>query len=202
MNWSSPGGLYVVPDGFRRRFLSEFPGYRIRWSLKKQHWMVEQPFGSGALPPLRIDPADDSLVRAKDGFWLVMSFQPGDRMPCPYVLDKLTGKRCGWTMKVPTRETGEAVCDLCRKNGRDGKTMAAYWPFDECLLEQLRFTDPRTGGVKRASKWSDLANAAIEAEADWRRRDAGTLDQVDYRWLTGIGASSAKSRHIDAKTFR
>jgi hypothetical protein len=81
--------------------------------------------------------------------------------------------------------------------------MAAYWPFDECLLEHLRFTDPLRGGITRARIQADAKNHAIMAEAARQSRDAVTsVDAVDYRWISGIGASTATRRKIDHTTFR
>ena len=201
--WASPGGLYVVPDIFRQRLQSEFPGYRVRWSLKESCWQIEQPVGGGALPPLRIDPADDSLIRARDGYWLVMKFQPGDRMACPQLIQKEPRQECSYSIRVPHRRAAEVACPICRAKGRDGRTIAAYWPFDETLLEQLRLSDPLRGGIQRQSRSAEANNAAIIKAGENKAADAMTsLDQVDYRWLSGIGSSTGKRRQIDHTTFR
>lgn len=206
--WASPGGQYRVPDGWRQRFLADFPDYRVRWSLRDGCWQIEQRCGRSALPPVRIDPHDDSLIRAADGYWLVMAFQPGDRMACPAVVDRHQNQRCGATLAVSHRKAKETVCRACRAKGRDGRTMAAFWPFDELLLEELRRTDPLRihdgrNGIQRASAAAAAQNARILAEAEWKRRDAVTsIDAVDYRWLTGIPSTTGRSRRIDATTFR
>lgn len=187
--WSSPGGLYVVPVEFKERFLAEFPDYRIRWSLKRQRWAIEQRCGRGALPPVSVDPHDDGMIRACDGYWLVMEFQPGDRMPCRARVER--DQRCGGVMKVPMRKSAEAVCEVCRSKKRDGRQMAAYWPFDECLLEKLRHTDPLRGGIQRARADADSANQRLLAKYDDQLTDAThSIDYHDYRKLTGIAASS------------
>lgn len=194
--WKSPGGQYVVPDEWRQRFLAEFPDYRVRWSLKKGCWQLEQQCGRGALPPLRIDEADDSLVRARDGYWLVMEFSPGDRMPCPGVIQNNPRQVCGWPMKVAMRESRESTCSVCRSKGRDGRTMAAHWPFDELLLEHLRFTDPLKGGTIRQRLKADARNAAMLKEAERQQSDFNTsLDYVDYRWISGIASSTGRQRN-------
>lgn len=200
--WTSPGGVYTVPDSWREAFLSEFPDYRVRWSLAKGSWHVEQRCGRGALPPFRIDPFDDSLIRARDGYWLVMEFQPGNRMPCPAITTRYPLQRCGWTLSIERGRSKEAVCAWCRRQGRDGRTMAAYWPFDETLLEHLRYSDPLRGGISRQRADADARNQAMLAEAERKRRDACTsIDAVDYRWLSGIGASGATRRQVDGSTF-
>lgn len=201
--WTSPGGLYVVPDSWRQQFLSEFPDYRVRWSLQKDCWQIEQRVGRGALPAMRIDPTDDSLIRARDGYWLVMEFQPGDRMACPAITERFPLQRCGGTMKVSHREARETICRYCRLKGRDGRTMASYWPFGEALLEHLRWSDPLRGGTTRQREETDVRNKALMREAERRQADAMTsLDYVDYRWLTGIPTAGHSRRQIDHTTFR
>lgn len=209
--WSSPGGVYRVPDEWRRQFLAEFPEYRVRWSLAERCWHLEQAYGRGALPPLRIDEADDSLVRSRDGYWLVMKIQPGDRMACPGIIQKTPRQVCDNTIRVPTRRTGEAVCGNCRRKGRDGRTIAAFWPFDATLLDELRRTNPLTHGIikkdgkvqTRAAYEADQANARMEKERDRVLHDGVTsIDQVDHRWLTGIPTAGATRRQIDDTTFR
>lgn len=197
--WKSPGGLYVVPDDFKRRFLAEFPSYRIRWSLSKGCWCVEQQIQGETLIPFRFDEGNDDLVRFRDGFSLVMEFQPGDRMACPARLD--AKQVCGWPMKVTHRQSKESRCEACRLRGRDGRTMAAYWPFDECLLDHLRWSDPLRDGTMRVSAFADKVNRDIKREKDRRSRDAwSSLDSVDYRWLAGIASSTGCQRkYIDEK---
>ena len=201
--WASPGGAYTVPDRWRQQFLSEFPDYRVRWSLQEQCWHLEQAYGRGALPPTRIDPFHDSLIRARDGYWLVMKIQPGNRMACPGVVSLHPRQLCGTTMRVPSRTAGEVVCANCRAHGRDGRTIAAYWPFDETLLDALRQTNPLTRGVvkhngktqTRAAYEADQANARMDAEKDRKLKDTTTsLDAVDYRWIADIASSTGRQR--------
>ena len=133
--WTSPGGIYTVPDSWRAAFLAEFPDYRIRWSLRDHCWHLEQKCGSNTLAPYRIDPFDDSLIRAADGYWLVMAIQPGNRMPCPAVTVRFPRQTCGWTLPVATRETSESICPVCRSKRRDGRVMAGYWPNRDEVLQ-------------------------------------------------------------------
>lgn len=147
------GPLYTVPQDFAREFFREFPDYRIRWSFKKQCWLIEQKCGRAALPTFRIDPDDDRLIRMRDGYWLVMEIQPGDRMACP---------TCGYDMKVAHEKWAESKCALCEKNGRDGRSMAGYFPFSSRLLEHIRMTDPLRGGLERMRKAQDLENRRRE----------------------------------------
>jgi hypothetical protein len=106
-------------------------------------------------------------------------------------------------MNVSHRQAKESICSVCRSKGRDGRTIAAYWPFGEALLESLRDSDPLKGGTKRLSKRSDSANAGIIREGERQAADAMTsIDQVDYRWLSGIPTAGATRRTIDDTTFR
>lgn len=200
--WSSPGGAYHVPDQWRREFAAEFTGYRVRWSLKDAAWQIEQPAGRGALPPFRLDPHDDSLIRAADGFWLVMTTSPGDRMACPTVVTPFPRQVCGTILKVPFRRSGEVTCPTCRGAHRDGRIIAGFWPFDGALLDRLRRSDPLRDGTRRTSSDADAFNAALLARAEAKRRDAITsLDSVDYRWLTNIPTAGATRRAISPGDF-
>ncbi len=186
-DWRRDAGMYTIPDDFYRRFLSEFPEYRIRWSRKKENWQVEQKCHNGFLPPLRVDPFDDTLIRARDGYWPVMEFQPGTRMACPAIVDFSTKQRCESTLTVPTRRGAEVICPTCRKAGRDGRTMASFWPFDECLIEHLRFSDPLRGGIKRASAAAEAFNLKMQRDAEKRAADAVQSEAMDlHRHVVGI----------------
>lgn len=200
--WASPAGAYRVPDDFKTKFLAEFPEYRIRWSLKRGQWQIEQAAGRGALPPHRIDDsADDSLIRARDGYWLVMEFHPGSRMGCKALASRYPRQECGTTLPVHLRKSQEVICETCRRAGRDGRAQAAHWPFDEVLLDHLRFGDPLRGGTTRQKNASDAANRALEIEAARKASDAITsIDAVDHRWITGIASSSGlRRRTIDTR---
>lgn len=193
-NWISPAGTYVVPTGFKQRFLADFPDYRIRWSLQHSKWLVEQKYDN-PLPAAKYNPFNDEVIRERDGYWLVSAFQPGDRMACPAWVYKAGGQRCGQTLYVPTRDTMEVVCSLCRRNGRDGRTIAGYWPFDECLLEVMRRTNPLSYGVAKvngqvrvvAGAEADAANEARDRELVRKTSDIVTSSTAEaYNRLFGI----------------
>lgn len=187
------GPIYCVPPDFARQFFREFPDYRIRWSFAKRCWLIEQKCGRGSLKPIHIDPHDDQLIRAKDGYWLVMEIQPGDRMPCPV---------CDNTVKVATRRFSEARCENCIAHGRDGRFMAGHYPFGESLLEHLRHTDPLRGGVQRLQREADAANqrrlAAAERETQ-RIVEAGTKDAFSRIFdIQSVGyTGNSKNIHLD-----
>src|SRR5687767_7794014 len=78
------------PDRFQLRLEEVFGRrFRIRWSLRKGAWHIEQRVGRAALAPLRIAEWDDSLIRARDGYALVMEVRPGTTMPCPFCHGKV-----------------------------------------------------------------------------------------------------------------
>jgi len=188
MDWTSPGGLYVVPPDFQARFQSEFPGYRIRWSLRKHCWQIEQPTGTrGALTPIRVSEEDDSMIRARDGYWLVMELQPGSRMPCPGLVQVYPRITCGYTIPVALRQSKESICPICRLQHRDGRTIAAYWPFDELFLEHLRYSDPLKDGTRRQRIHADRKNAIQDARGE---RDTSNIIQAHaadlHRHIVGI----------------
>lgn len=187
------GPLYTVPSDFARVFFKEFPDYRIRWSFKKRCWLVEQKCGRGSLKPIHVDPHDDQLIRAKDGYWLVMEIQPGDRMPCPV---------CDNTVRVAVRKFAESRCENCIRHGRDGRFMAGYYPFSESLLEHLRHSDPLRGGLQRMQAEADKANQLRLARAERetaRIVEAGTKDAFSRIFdIQSVGyTGSNKFIHLD-----
>lgn len=107
--------------------------------------MIEEKVGRAALPPLKIDEGRDDLIRARDGYALVLTIHPSDRMPCP---------RCRETLKVPVFKAAEVVCEKCStRQNRRVAYKAAYWPLSESLLDYLHKIDPlRTGNVGLAAE--------------------------------------------------
>lgn len=185
-----PGPTYSISDTFLREFTREFPEYRIRWSFKKRCWHIEQHCGRNVLPPFRVETTDDRMIRARDGFWLVMEVQPGDRMPCP---------RCDNTLYVPIMKFGEARCENCIMHGRDGRTACGYMPFTSVMLDHLRRTDPLRGGTQRLAAEADAANQQMLKDAAKRTHDiveAGTKDA--FSRIVGIPSVgyTGKSKNI------
>jgi hypothetical protein len=155
-----------IPIDFARRLQDEFNGrLRVRWSVARQEWHIEQRVGRAALPPFRISEIDDRLIRYRDGYAFVMAIRPGDRMPCP---------TCHLTVKVPVLKTGEAVCSHCQFKGRDGRYKAAYFPLNDILLEHLRKIDPERGGIERVTAEAD--QALVQRE---RSIERNTKNQIE-----------------------
>lgn len=168
--------MYTLPSEFAVALDEMFHGrFRIRWSDKRQEFHLEQKVGAGQIlipPPIDPDAPDhfdtysDAWIRARDGYVYVMSLRNGSRMPCPI---------CGLTVDVPIMETRESICPFCRVAGRDGRYVAAYYPFNHILLQHIRDIDP----------YFDTAHHIKERmrarEQAWKeRRTREEIDRSDY----------------------
>lgn len=149
-----------APKDFVEKLEREFPDLRIRWSHKRQAWHVEQRVGRAALDPIRIDPDDDRLITARDGYWFVLEVKPAQEVDCP--------GGCGAKLKVPELTWKEVKCLRCELWGKDPFYMMGYFPLGEALLDHLRYTDPRRGAIKELAKKADEANQKL---LDQRKRD-------------------------------
>ncbi len=160
------------PASFARQLASEFNGrLRVRWSIKRGEWHIEQQVERGkAMLPRVINEADDAAVRYRDGYVFVLAVRNGTRMPCP---------RCGTELRVPIRQFGEVTCPTCQPiSHQPHKVRACYWPLDDSLLEHLRRFDPHRDGYRRMLADLNSAEPARAAqEASWRReRHAQAVD--------------------------
>lgn len=186
-----------APEDFQRRLEREFGGrLRIRWSVKRGEFHIEQKVGRASLPPTFVSEADDETIRAKDGYGFVMAIRPGTRMPCP---------GCSTTLDVPAMRTGEVRCTFCRVKGLDGRYAAAYFPLEgDALIQHLRRIDPlntwrdalaaEADAINRritASKDRDLSNYNEAVAKDWFNRLVG-IPQVGYTGKEHSWASPSK----------
>lgn len=152
---------YKPDPDFVSKLESEFPGYRVRWSLKNERWAVEQQVGRGALPgSYPEDKWDDGTIRAAEGYWLILEVSPRSETKCP---------ECGFFFKLQHLKIAEAKCDYCISRGLDGRYMLGYFPLGEALLNQLRKTDPKRDGIQKLAKRMDAKNKRILEQV---RRDA------------------------------
>lgn len=101
---------------------------------------------------MRIDPHDDSLIRARDGYWFVIAIRPGTLVTCPH---------CYRDIRITAMVFEEAACAHCKSAGRDGRIHAVYFPLGESLLEHLRKIDPERDGIQRITAEADAANDAL-----------------------------------------
>lgn len=142
-------------EGLRRDFGDNL---RIRWSVSRGEWQIEQKFRRGGAIGKRVREIDDNLIRVRDGYAFVLAVRPGDRMACT---------KCAREIRVPVMEFREAVCKTC-----GAKIRASYWPLGESLLQHLRYSDPNRDGHKRMLR--DL-EAAEQAKARQERRQQSNL---------------------------
>ena len=162
------------------RIEREFEGrYRLRWSPRKGEWHLEQKCGRAADPPCHISEGDDTLIRARDGYWFVLAIRPGDRMPCP---------GCGQTIKVPVLEFGEATCEWCQRHGKDGRYPAAYFPLDsDRLLEHIRRLDKIRGDhrviIQMVEEANDLRNKRFMND---KLNEVDAISEDQYKRLFNI----------------
>lgn len=143
----------TIPTAFAERLKRAFGGrLRIRWSVRDREYRVEQRVGRAVTAPIRIDDDRDDLICARDGFDYVLSVRSGDRMPCP---------TCEWTeLKVPIREFRDIRCPYCATKGKQGRTVAGYFPLDDSLITHLQMIDPLRGASKELADAADRRNAA------------------------------------------
>lgn len=144
--------MRTAPESFTKKLESTFHGaLRVRWSLKRHCWQIEQRIGRAALAPFRIDEADDSMIRARDGYSLVMSIAEGTNFPCP---------TCGQDIKLPVREMRDVRCKRCASGKRDESFAGGFFPLDDLFIEHLKMSDP--------TRFDQLRRVRAETErAEW-----------------------------------
>lgn len=144
--------MYTPDPDFVEKLEKEFPGYRIRWSLKRNLWQLEQRCGRSALPgTYPEDKFDDGTIRAAEGYWLILEVSPRPYTKCP---------ECGFHFDLPELKIKEAKCEYCISRDLDARWMLGYFPLGEALLNQLRKTDPKRDGIQKLSARVDAKNKA------------------------------------------
>lgn len=174
-----------APVEFVKRLDREFDSrLRIRWSLKRKEWRVEQKVGRACLLPIHVSEIDDDLICARDGYAYVLSIRPGTTMPCP---------DCGQTMDVPALHFKEVVCAWCRFKGKAAQHLAAYFPLSDLLIDHLKKISPERQS-KAVTRSLDARNAAllkarereIENEGEAAIKDQWTkIAQIPHVGYTG-----------------
>ena len=145
----------TAPKSFVQSLKSQLPHLRIRWSRQRSAWVIEQKVARATEIPFFVSEYDDRTIRARDGYSLVMTITPGDRMEC---------RRCKAEVHVPTMQLRQATCARC-----GAVYNAAHYPLADTLLEHLRYSDPYRGGVERQMREVDISN---ERNRYRKRRDA------------------------------
>jgi hypothetical protein len=137
--------MQTAPDWFVEKLRLEFDGrFRIRWSLARKEWVIENKVDRAKVVPKYVRDIDDELIRARDGYEFVLSVRPGDRMPC-------RSTKCMATVPVPVFKFAEVRCQSCRTV----HDATGYFPLNDMLLEWLRRIDPDRGGIKRVMQSVD-----------------------------------------------
>lgn len=188
--------MYLSSE-FQRQLDDRFHSrFRLRWSDKAQVFHLEQKVATGQVMEPPIDPItnewdayDDGFIRARDGYFYVMTVTTGDRMRCPMDHTEL---------KVPTLHTAETICPVCQDNQRDGRFAAGYFPLNHILLDYINDLDPLNGGPLRARermRAKQLDRQAKEVPAAVLRGEEDVLDnqnQVELKPMVGYGPKTAQ----------
>lgn len=158
-----------VPESFSRALDRQFDSrFRVRFSVKRQTFQLEERCDIARLPPIEIDAADDHLIRAVDGYSFFAEVTPGTTCLCP---------RCGQDTFAVVREFRSTPCSKCGL-----KSVRCYWPLEESLLEHLRSTDPNRGAYERLEKSRDynkkLQNDRLESS--FRESRAVSVDDARF----------------------
>lgn len=125
---------------------------RIRWSEASKEFHIEQKVGHGFSLGMPVSEDDDALIRARDGYHYVMSIRDGDRMPCP---------ECGFTLRVPVRDTEDLRCGFCQLQGKTTRVVAGFWPLDDALITHLQKIDPLRGKQDEIAEAADRRNRLL-----------------------------------------
>lgn len=186
-----------IPTQFSDEMADRFHNrFRLRWSDKSHVFHLEQKVMTGQVMEPPIDPEtnewdayDDGFIRARDGYFYILTVTVGDRMRCP--IDNTT-------LKVPTFHTGEVVCDTCRAHNRDGRYAAGFFPLNHVLLDHISDIDPMNGGPLRARARmrakqitrQERENRDATMEGEYNTID--NINQAELRPMVGYGPKTAQ----------
>jgi hypothetical protein len=178
--------MFHPPESFVERLNSEFRGrLRLRWSLERGEWHIEQKVRRGIFPGERPtndkrgwDETSDSYIRHRDGVVLVVAVRTGDRMPCP---------RCHSELKVPFMVTNVVTCGLCKIRGKQSHWPVMFVPLNDDLINYLKKIDPENPISEGLAEQLDQQNElyAQVMEQDAVNQGVAAFEQ-DYRRVVGI----------------
>jgi hypothetical protein len=93
----------------------------------------------------------------------------------------------GGPLKVPRLKFAEVRCPWCMEQGRDGRTLAGYFPLGQALLEHLRETDPRRDAITRMTAEADKANELLlQQSIRERNNQIEAATKEDFNRFFGI----------------
>lgn len=167
----------LVPAWFTAQLAAEFDGQlRLRWSLRKQRWLIERRVGRVRPWTGPLDPADDRAIQARDNVQTVLEVTPGSHTPCP---------KCGQVTQVAFKRFEETKCSRCRATFR-----AVFFPLGADLLQHLRWSDPDRGGLERVFTSVDVEQEQLQRSkrSAFRTQHEAIWKEDKYR-LLGIPLS-------------
>ena len=172
------------PVGFEEKLEREFRGrLRLRWSTARGEWQIEQKIRRGMLEGQRPtrkgwDESNDSYVRYRDGYILIMTVTTGDRWDCPV---------CGHEMNVPFMQTTHVRCGYCALRGKGGRQAIVHMPLGDALINHLRSIDPENPISERLAEDLDRQNQALAAAQEASALRPGEAKaHEDYNRIVGI----------------
>lgn len=143
-----------IPLWFASALQAEFQDrLRIRWSVQRSAFHIEQRVGRPTAVPREQDEHDDRTVRARAGFDLFCEVARGDRLPCP---------ECGQLLKLTPFAFVEATCARCRDRQREGRWGVGFFPLNDSLLQYLRRCDTTLIDHRVLLRNLDEENARLE----------------------------------------
>lgn len=179
-----------APESFSRALAAQFNGrFRVRYSVKRHTWQIEEKCDVARLAPIEIDSADDDLIRAVDGFSFFAEVTQGTTCLCP---------RCGQDTFAIPRAFQATECSKCGK-----KSIRCFWPLDDSLLEHMRSTDPNRGGYERLRKARDFNKQLSNARIDSSFRESRAVAVDDARVdIPKVGHTGKETMWLDAPAPR
>lgn len=176
--------MFTPPASFVEKLESTFRGrLRVRWSLKRHAWLIEQKVARGLFPGTRPtrkgwDETNDKYVQHRDGYIEIMEVRTGTLMECP---------KCGTELKVPFGTTEVIRCPYCRLRGREPHIAAVHLPLGDQLIDYLKKLDPENPISETLNEDLDRQNAALEAAREQDAVNAGVAGfEMDFRRVAGI----------------
>lgn len=140
--------------------------YRLRWSGEHQRWCVEQKVARAIDSP----GSDDGSIRLRDGYALVLQFNPRPFLVCD---------GCYRALPIPFMQIGEVRCDYCLEVNDERKMwFDGYFPLAERTIEYLERSAPKR--AKERIREIEEANAALERSQERARHNILESLAKDY----------------------
>lgn len=171
-----------APESFVKSLDSQFGGrFRVRWSPSRHRWQLECKVATTILPPAPIDPRDDDLIRAVDGYDFFCEVCPGTLTPCEH---------CHRGMKASFQRFDRVTCEQCGH-----KSFACHWELSDSLLQHIRYTDPNRGGYDRIKDEFTQAKLEKQRKQAFARQEAlyGAIADARFWMHEKVGYGNRKA---------